>query len=291
MSRTKIEWLKGPDGSLGCSWNPIQDTLKGKSGRGYHCEKRSPGCTSCYAEVFNRRFGNGMPFDAHAVRFEIVEKELIKPGHWKKPRRIFVQSMGDLFMPDVRRELIDRIIPVIATHPRHTFMFLTKRIHRAEKYLNQIVTEIPLPNLWIGVSVCVKAELPKIDVLKKINFPVRFVSFEPLLEDMGTDLDLTGIQGVFVGGETGIRARPMHPDWVQNIWGHCQYAKIPFFFKSWGNWAPDGWEWSKSKNRYINPPIFNKKEFWFADGQLMVKVGKKKAGREFMGREWNEMPE
>jgi len=199
-------------------------------------------------------------------------------------------------MPDVRRELIDQIIPVIVDNPRHTFMFLTKRIHRAEKYLNSIIKTIPiipLPNLWIGVSVCVKAELPKIDVLKKINLPVRFVSFEPLLEDMGPDLDLTGIQWVIVGGETGQHARPMHPDWVQNIWGTCKTYKpnIPFFFKSWGNWSPDGWEWSKSKDRYINPPIFNKKEHWFPHGQLMVNVGKKKSGREFLGREWDQMPE
>ena len=252
---TKIEWCDS-------SWNPIQDTLKGKSGRGYHCEKCSPGCDYCYAEGFNLRFGNRLPFDARAVRFEIVEKEIAKPYHWKKPRRIFVQSMGDLFMADVRRELIDQIIPVIVDNPRHTFMFLTKRIHRAEKYLNSIVTEIPLPNLWIGVSVCVKAELPKIDVLKKINLPVRFVSFEPLLKDMGPHLDLTGIQWVIVGGETSPHARPMYADSVGRIWRHCQIKKIPFFLKSWGEFNSRG-----------------------------THVGKKKSGREFLGREWNERPQ
>jgi protein gp37 len=281
MSQSKIEWLKGSDGSLGCTWNPIQDTFKGKSGRGYHCEKCSPGCDNCYAEAFNRRFGNGLPFDGHAVRFEIVYKEMIKPYQWKKPRRIFVQSMGDLFMSDVRDDLLIQIIEVIQDNPQHTFMTLTKRILRAERFLNYLVRIrdiVPLRNLWIGVSVCVKAELPKIEALKRIKLPIRFVSFEPLLEDMGPDLDLTGIQGVFVGGETGIRARPMHPKWVQNIF--ITNPTIPFFFKSWGNWAPFQFADQYPKNVYR-----------FDDSQEMFKVGKKKSGREFLGREWNQMPE
>jgi protein gp37 len=131
MAKTRIEWADK-------TWNPIQAVTKGKSGRGYHCTKISPGCDNCYAEATNALRGNGIPFDSRATAFELVVKTLEAPLHWKKPRRVFVQSMGDLFHEFITLAMVDEVYKIMARCPQHTFMILTKRPMRMLMYYNHV---------------------------------------------------------------------------------------------------------------------------------------------------------
>lgn len=319
---TKIEWATD-------SWNPIQAKIKGKQGRGYHCTKISPGCDNCYAESTNALRGNGLPFDNRATEFELVEKTLEAPLHWKKPRRVFVQSMGDLFHEGVPFPFIDKVFKVMAKARRHIFMLLTKRPEIMVGYLKwlcgsigpDILELIPPDNVWWGVTTENQDQAEKrIPVLLQIPAVVRFVSVEPMLgavkltymdvDRLSGNYQLDALRGnvtdmgrlcpsvnkldwVICGGESRRNARPMHPDWVRSLRDQCQSADVPFFFKQWGEWAPA--VHGPTRKKVIvggnGHARSHASESLYDDDCIMGKYGKKKAGHLLDGREWNEYPE
>lgn len=278
--KTKIEWSE-------CTWNPVRG-----------CTKVSPGCRSCYAETFAERFRGvaGHPYE-QGFDPRTAPDQLDAPLHWRKPRTIFVNSMSDLFGEFVSDDYIAAVFGVMGACPQHTHQVLTKRAARLSEWFvwvgdqygigGRIPASVvcdeaacttersglymhrfhsaekpwPLPNVHLGVSVeDRKYGLPRIDHLRRCPAAVRFLSIEPLLEDLG-EFDLTGIHWVIVGGESGPGARPMHPAWVRRIREQCVAAGVPFFFKQWGAWH-----------------------------QGLRRVGKKLAGRLLDGRTWDEMP-
>ncbi|MCK5604727.1 DUF5131 family protein [Candidatus Pacearchaeota archaeon] len=302
---TKIEYL---DETI----NPIQDTRKGKSGRGYHCTKCSPGCQHCWAEAYNMRFGNRQPFDDTPVQFEIIESELTKLRQWKKHRYIGVQFMGDLYHPDVHEWMNSYIYNELYKNPQHTYLLLTKREKLMQTFF--LGRNIP-PHIHGGLTVCNQQEADKkIPIFLQIPFAAHVLSIEPMLgpiilqkpwqlTDEGKDyLKSPGkrcLRGVIVGGESGRRARPMHPDWVRSVRDQCQEAGVPFFFKQWGEWLPGeassltGYAYQDSAETIAK----RGKEYIWKDNSnratavISSKVGKKEAGRLLDGREWNERPE
>lgn len=347
---TGIEWTDA-------TWNPIRG-----------CSRVSEGCRHCYAEKIAARFsGPGMAYEGLAEmrvigegtdkerteahwtgKIGLVEKHLSDPLYWKKPQRIFVNSMSDLFHENVPDEWIDRIFAVMALTPEHTYQILTKRPDRMRQYMKTLqyrevpvslaitrtpwwdspqgspcavgtiedrIGEGPLPNVWMGVSVeDQKAANDRIPTLMLTPAAVRWISAEPLLgpvnlEDLRFDdgdgpIALNALSGVaevlestsmdiisddpenprlawvVAGGESGNEARPMHPDWVRSLRDQCQKHGTSFFFKQWGEYEPvyagmEGW-----------------KLHLRADGQpAMVRSGKKAAGHELEGREWQEFPD
>lgn len=212
-SKSGIEWTEK-------TWNPTTG-----------CTRVSAGCQNCYAYNFTKRLqGTGHPRYANGFDLTVHWDQLDVPRRWVKPRRVFVNSMSDLFHCDVPAEFIQRVFETIVACPQHTFQILTKRSDRVAK----LVLALSWPrNLWMGVTVedCVSVE--RISDLASIPAAVRFVSFEPLLEDLG-ELDLDDIDWVIVGGETGPRSRPMKTEWVQGIFDQARALDIPFFFKRWG---------------------------------------------------------
>lgn len=211
---SRIEWT-------GKTWNPTTG-----------CTKVSPGCKHCYAESIANRFKD-VPKSGYANGFNLTlhEYRLSIPLKRKKPTTYFVNSMSDLFHTDIPDSFIEKVMAIIEQTPRHTYQVLTKRADRLPDYFNRHA--VP-DNAWIGVSVeDRKYGLPRIDHLRQVNTQHRFLSIEPLLEDLGM-IDLTGIDWVIVGGESGRGARSLQPDWVRGIRDQCQYAGIPFFFKQWG---------------------------------------------------------
>lgn len=228
MSTSKIEWTDA-------SWNPITG-----------CTKISSGCQHCYAEVMARRLC-GMRVDKYKNGFQVTLHEdcLEEPVKWKKPKIIFVCSMSDLFHKDVPFEFIDKVLGVIESTPQHRYQILTKRADRMAEYF--ATREVPR-NVWLGVTVDVKTSKPRIDALRSIKgAPIRFLSCEPLLEDLG-ELDLMGIDWIIVGGESGRQARPMKEEWALNIKQQVDEAGKAFFFKQWGTWGSDGVKRDKHKN-------------------------------------------
>ncbi|GAV30762.1 bacteriophage protein gp37 [Coriobacteriaceae bacterium EMTCatB1] len=233
MSSTKIEWTEA-------TWNPVTG-----------CSKVSPGCAHCYAERMARRLramGHPNYRDGFAVRTH--EHMLATPYTWSSPRRVFVNSMGDLFHEDVPTEFIERVFDVMRNTPRHTYQVLTKRAER----LSALAQHLTWPdNVWMGVTVEDNERLSRVSHLLTVPARVRFLSVEPLLGPL-PDLQLSGIHWVIVGGESGPGARPMRAEWVIDIRDRCVDAGIPFFFKQWGG------------------------------------VRKKAAGRRLQDRTWDEMP-
>lgn len=228
MSSTKIEWTDA-------SWNPITG-----------CTKISSGCQHCYAEVMARRLC-AMKVDKYKNGFQITLHEdcLNEPLAWKKPKTIFVCSMSDLFHKDVPFEFIDKVLAIIEQTPYHRYQILTKRADRMAEYF--IKHKVP-SNAWLGVTVDVQSSKPRIDALRGIEgAPIRFLSCEPLLEDLG-QLDLKGIDWIIVGGESGRMARPMKEEWVLNIKEQVEKEGKAFFFKQWGTWGSDGIKRNKHKN-------------------------------------------
>jgi protein gp37 len=215
---TKIEWTDA-------TWNPVRG-----------CTKISPGCTHCYAETFAERFRDvpGHPYE-QGFDLRLVPGKLAEPLRWAKPRMIFVNSMSDLFHKDVPTDYIQAVVNVMATANWHTYQVLTKRADRLRSLLESVLREQSmLPNIWWGVSVeDRKHGLPRIEDLRAAPASVRFLSIEPLLEDLGV-INLEGIHWVIVGGESGHGARPMQPSWVESLRDQCRSAGIPFFFKQWG---------------------------------------------------------
>ncbi|HEV7922198.1 MAG TPA: phage Gp37/Gp68 family protein [Thermoanaerobaculia bacterium] len=216
--QSSIEWTDA-------TWNPVRG-----------CVKISPGCTHCYAETFAERF-RGVPGHPYEQGFDIrlVPEKLTAPLQWKQPRRIFVNSMSDLFQAGIPEAFVLDVANVMRTADWHTYQVLTKRADRMREFLNGPLREAALePHIWWGVSVeNRKHGLPRLDDLRATPAAVRFLSIEPLLEDLG-EIDLTGIHWVIVGGESGHRARPMQREWVTSIRDQCAAAGVPFFFKQWG---------------------------------------------------------
>jgi protein gp37 len=213
-----IEWTDA-------TWNPVRG-----------CTKVSPGCAHCYAETFSERF-RGVPHHPYENGFDLrlVPEKLAEPFRWRKPSRIFVNSMSDLFHEGVPDEYIVSVSRVMERANWHQYQVLTKRSIRLRDLLNTTLKSIASSrHIWWGVSVeNRKHGLPRVDHLRNAQVAVRFLSIEPLLEDLG-EIDLTGISWVIVGGESGAGARPLHQAWVESIRDQCASMKVPFFFKQWG---------------------------------------------------------
>lgn len=341
---TKIEWTDA-------TWNPVTG-----------CSVVSPGCTNCYAmrlagtrlkHVESRK---GLTIDTKAgpvwngeVRFN--EKDLDQPLRWRRPRLIFVCAHGDLFHENVPDEWIDRVFAVMALAPQHTFQVLTKRSERMRAYvaavagdpkrftswaatgagviresgllekLREAPPRWPLPNVWVGVSAEDQHRYDeRVSHLRETPAAIRYVSAEPLLGPI--DADLTGIDWVIVGGESGSGARPMHPDWARSLRDQCAAAGVAFHFKQWGEWGAGSVNLSTGQATFRSFPNFqtwvNKASTWVNGGicldakgrhcriggdmmraqdegafpvSIMHRVGKKAAGRLLDGVEHNDMPE
>lgn len=243
MKTSKIEWTEA-------TWNPS-----------IGCDKVSAGCKFCYAETMALRlqamrtagYENGF-------EFKILPNRLNYPIRVKKPTKFFVNSMSDLFHEKMPFEYLDLIFKIIKDTPQHTYQILTKREENLENYFkDRLVPD----NVWLGVTVEIEKTKNRIDVLRNIKSKIRFISIEPLLEDIGT-LDLTGIHWVIVGGESGYKARPMLQEWVINIQKQCDNQGVSFFFKQWGTWGVDG----KKRNKKANGRILLGKE-WNAEPELI----------------------
>ena len=217
-TNSKIEWTDA-------TWNPVRG-----------CTKISAGCKHCYAETFAERF-RGVPGHPFEFGFDIrlIPHKLDEPLKWRKPKMVFVNSMSDLFHQTVPDEYILKVARVMEKAQWHTFQVLTKRADRLNRMLAGVLAPFArLPNIWWGVSVENKKHgLPRIPLLRNAPAAVRFLSIEPLLEDLGS-VDLRGIDWVIVGGESGPGARPMERDWVVSLRDQCRSARVPFFFKQWG---------------------------------------------------------
>ncbi|MCG8433518.1 MAG: phage Gp37/Gp68 family protein [Gammaproteobacteria bacterium] len=210
---TSIEWTDA-------TWNPVTG-----------CSKISPGCKNCYAERMAARL-KAMGVQRYSQGFDVAmhPDALGIPLRWRKPRRVFVNSMSDLFHDDVPFEFICRVFETMRQATRHKFQVLTKR----PKRMLDVSHWLPWPvHIWAGVSVESSRFVERIDRLRRVPAAVRFLSLEPLLEPLG-DLDLSGIDWVIVGGESGPGARPMQTEWVRDIRTQCAMQSVPFFFKQWG---------------------------------------------------------
>jgi len=215
---SSIEWTDA-------TWNPVRG-----------CTKISPGCKHCYAETFAERF-RGVPGHPYEQGFDLklIPEKLGEPLRWSSPKKIFVNSMSDLFHPDIPDEYIAQVVRVMEVADWHTYQVLTKRADRLAALLNSKLKQAAsLEHIWWGVSVeDRKYGLPRIDHLRSTPAAMKFLSVEPLLEHLGA-MNLQGINWVIVGGESGHGARPLDPDWVVDIRDQCQYAGVAFFFKQWG---------------------------------------------------------
>lgn len=271
--KTGIEWTDA-------TWNPVTG-----------CAKVSAGCKHCYAE---RNWGRLQHLPAYAGRaFTDVATHadrLLQPLSWRRPRRIFVNSMSDLFHQDIHADFIGMVFRTMARAPQHTFQVLTKRAERMQRLLTHpkmrgFVGDAPwpLPNVWIGVSVEDQATADKrIPLLLDTPAAVRWISAEPLLAPI--DLAEHGLHGgpgqldwVVVGGESGPKARPMHPEWVRGLRDQCSAAGVPFLFKQWGEWLPVHPSGASIPGCGTTPQ--REPAFRFEHGHYFTKVGKKLAGR------------
>jgi protein gp37 len=236
---SSIEWTDA-------TWNPVRG-----------CTKISPGCKHCYAETFAERF-RGVPGHPYEQGFDLrlVPKKLSEPLKWTSSKTIFVNSMSDLFQKDIPHAFVGHVGRVMQIADWHTYQVLTKRAeHMRDMLSGPLAFASQLDHIWWGVSVeDRKYGLPRIDALREAPAALRFLSVEPLLEDLG-EINLEGIHWVIVGGESGRGARPMEESWVIRIREQCETAKVPFFFKQWGG------------------------------------VRKSEAGRKLEGRTFDDMPE
>jgi protein gp37 len=172
------------------------------------------------------------------------EDALGEPLYWKQPHTIFVCSMADLFHESISYDFIDRVMDTIRQSKHHRYQILTKRASRMSEYFSQ--SAVP-ENVWLGVTVESVAAKPRINFLRSLDASIHFLSCEPLIEDLG-ELDLSGIDWVIVGGESGAQARPMKPEWVRSIYSQTNHQKTAFFFKQWGTWGADGIKRNKKAN-------------------------------------------
>lgn len=230
---TEIEWTDA-------TWNPISG-----------CTKVSPGCDHCYAERLAERFRGvrGHPFE-NGFDLTLRPHKLLEPLSWRRPRRVFVNSMSDLFHKEIPRDFVDRVFATMEQANWHVFQVLTKRSSLMRRYINERYAERPAPpHIWLGVSIENRQTLVRLKHLRQANATIRFLSLEPLLEDLG-QLDLSGISWAIAGGESGPHARRMNRDWVRRIRDQCRASDVAFFFKQWGGIRPktggnslDGRKW------------------------------------------------
>ena len=291
---TGIEWTDD-------TWNPIAG-----------CSVLSPGCTNCYAmrEAGGRlrsskKFaGLTQPSKAGPVwtgEVRLWQPALDQPLRWLKPRRIFVNSMSDLFHEALPHGTIRRVFEAMRDAPQHTYQILTKRAARMRDFMQWWVmqhVEQPPANWWLGVSV---EEQPRaeerIPPLLETPAAVRWVSAEPLLGRVDLSywlspnrlIDRPGLDWVICGGESGPRARPMHPDWARSLRDQCLAAGVPFLFKQWGEWLPAPEHMDFTEGAALACRRNREFEQW-SSGHTLIRVGKKKAGRELDGRTWDEYP-
>jgi protein gp37 len=234
---TQIEWTDA-------TWNPVTG-----------CSKITRGCDVCYAERFSERF-RGVPGHPFENGFDLTLKpeRLTQPLRWRQPRRIFVNSMSDLFHKEIPHSFIDSVFDTMEAADWHTFQVLTKRSSLMVRYLRgRYGSSVAPPHIWLGVSVEDEKNTVRLKHLHTAQASVKFISFEPLLGPVGK-VDLTGIDWAIVGGESGPRARAMAEEWAIEIHDQCRDANVAFFFKQWGGVRP------------------------------------KSGGRLLRGREWNEYP-
>lgn len=298
--KTKIEWTDA-------SWNPLVG-----------CSRVSPGCDACYAiGVVHRGMSpqhRGLTVHPEGERVDWtgevreVPHLLDQPLRWKRPRRIFVNSLSDLFHPDVSFDFIVKVFDVMVRCPQHTFQILTKRPQRMASVMTDrpatpdevdagcelgifpgvwdlVNGGTPAPNIWLGTSIESARYAFRADHLRATEAAVRFVSAEPLLDDLAPALDLDGIDWLIVGGESGPGARPMNPAWARALRDRCIASGVPFLFKQWGKWHP----LDDSDPGYL---------IGFPDGVRteiesmppLVNLGKK-GGRELEGRTWDQYPQ
>ncbi|MGL4285905.1 MAG: DUF5131 family protein [Phreatobacter sp.] len=253
MAETQIEWTDA-------TWNPVAG-----------CSIVTAGCTNCYAMQMARRLeamgvskyeGLTRKSGKRAVWNGVVREDrsaLEIPYGWRKPRKIFVNSMSDLFHDAVSDAFIVDVWRVMRDTPHHNYQILTKRPERMAEVVSHLIPDI-LPNVWLGTSVESADVDHRIDHLRAIPAAIRFISFEPLIGPVGA-VDLTGVHWAIVGGESGLNARPIREHWIDEIYTRCDIYGTAFFFKQWGTWGKDNKKRSKKAN-----------------------------GREYRGRTWNEMP-
>lgn len=253
MAETQIEWTDA-------TWNPVAG-----------CTIMSAGCTNCYAMNMAKRL-EAMGVDKYkgltrksgnrTIWNGVVNedrKSLDIPKKWKKARKIFVNSMSDLFHPTVSKEFVADVWQVMADTPRHHYQILTKRPDRMAVMLRDICPK-PLNNVWLGTSVEGREVVHRIDDLRQVPASIRFISFEPLINGVGR-IDLSDIDWAIVGGESGRNARPIKEEWIDDIHDVCRLFGTAFFFKQWGTWGKD----NKKRSKKLN-------------------------GRDYRGRTWDEMP-
>lgn len=227
MRTTKIEWTDR-------TWNPITG-----------CTKLSAGCAHCYAETMaNRLKAMGVEKYANGFTPTLHEDTLFEPMKWVKPHTIFVCSMSDLFHETVPFDFVNSVMETITRTPQHRYQILTKRADRMSEYFAD--NSIPI-NVWLGVTIEAPTLKPRMEYLRGLNATIRFLSCEPLIDNLG-DLDLTNIDWVIVGGESGVQARPMKPEWVRSILSQANEQGVAFFFKQWGTWGSDGVKRNKKAN-------------------------------------------
>ena len=254
MAETEIEWTDA-------TWNPVAG-----------CSIKSAGCKNCYAMQMARRL-DAMGIDKYKnlvkkntknpVWNGVVREDrasLIIPYQWKKPRKIFVNSMSDLFHDKVSDKFIRDVWKVMEETPQHNYQILTKRPERMLEIVKKEIKHV-LPNVWLGTSVEDKRVISRITHLRKTPAAIRFISFEPLIGSVGK-VNLRNIHWAIVGGESGHNARPIKEEWIDEIYGQCHTYDTAFFFKQWGTWGKDNKKRSKKAN-----------------------------GREYKGRTWDEMPD
>lgn len=233
---SKIEWTDA-------TWNPVRG-----------CTKISPGCKHCYAETFAERWRGikGHPYE-QGFDLKLIPEKLTEPFKWAKSKMVFVNSMSDLFHDDVPDEYIEKVVQIMTTANWHTYQVLTKRPQRMKKLFSSKRFQhlAYQQHIWWGVSVDDRDYgIPRIELLRETPVQVRFLSVEPLLEDLGS-ISLTNIDWVIVGGESGPGARIMKKSWVNSIRKQCETYDVPFFFKQWGGVI-------KSKNgRELNGKTYN----------------------------------
>jgi protein gp37 len=280
---TTIEWTRDPSRGAGATWNPVTG-----------CDKVSPGCAHCYAETFAERFRDvkGHPYE-QGFDLRLWPDRLDLPLRWRRPRLIFVNSMSDLFHPAVPDDFIARVFDVMARARHHRFQVLTKRHDR----LSQLAPSLHWPeNVWMGVSIENRRFVHRVDHLRRVPAAVRFISAEPLLGPLD-GLVLDGIHWLIVGGESGARARPMHPAWARQLRDRCLEAGVAFFFKQWGAHAPEE-QLAEPGERGLSI-IDERGRTWASSATPSVpgvhlarlrRVGKGRAGRLLDGRSWDQLP-
>lgn len=253
MAETQIEWTDA-------TWNPVAG-----------CSIVTAGCTNCYAMEMARRleamgavkYAGLTRRSGHRTIWNGVVREdptsLEIPRAWKRPRKIFVNSMSDLFHEGVSDAFILKVWQVMRETPHHNYQILTKRPERMAQVVAGLVGDV-LPNVWLGTSVEDDGVVHRIEALRGVPAAIRFISFEPLIGPVGK-VDLTDIHWAIVGGESGKAARPIREEWIDEIYEQCAISSCAFFFKQWGTWGKDNKRRSKKAN-----------------------------GREYRGRTWNEMP-